>query len=271
MNWARRESRPARFRLIARLTRRLVAAFVRNVLRLTLLRLTLLRLVRQVVARTAMVAAPAVHAVAVLTAIELIVAVRAVTGILARILSKSLVWILRLRLAAAGNERRQTADIATLWIGRLRDRRLMLRLMLRLVLRAGALLVLGRILRLLVLARLERLGVARQIGLRLFAWRVRLVLAGLRLVDRVIALVEIVIGALWRAALLLLLIVVWVLLAELLLRRRDQTKIMFGVLIVVLGSDRIARTLRVAGELNVFFRDVRRRSADLHIGAVRLV
>ena len=45
---------------------------------------------------------------------------------------------------------------------------------------------------------------------------------------------------------------------------------MLGVLVVVLGRDRIAGGLRVAGELNVFLGDVGGISADFHIRAVRI-
>ena len=65
--------------------------------------------------------------------------------------------------------------------------------------------------------------------------------------------------------------VVRVLLAELLLRRGDQAEIMLGVLIIIFRRDRIAGALRVARELDVFFRDMRGGAADLHVGPVRLV
>eukprot|EP01035_Chromulina_nebulosa_P032394 gene32392-biopygen20904 len=45
-------------------------------------------------------------------------------------------------------------------------------------------------------------------------------------------------------------------LAKLFLGSRDQAKIMFGVLIVVFGRDRIARGACVARELDVFFSDM---------------
>lgn len=62
-----------------------------------------------------------------------------------------------------------------------------------------------------------------------------------------------------------------VLLPELLLRRRDQTGIVLSVLEVVFSCDRVARCLRVAGELKVFLRNVVSRSSDLHLRAIRLV
>src|SRR5262245_7895529 len=124
----------------------------------------------------------------------------------------------------------------------------------------------------LLVARRERLCVARQIRLLLrFARRVtRLVLATEWLRVLVVA-VETIVGPLLlsaRRVLLGLLIVVGILLAELLLRSGDQTEIMFGMLVVVLGGHRIARSLRVARELNVFFRDVRSGAADFDIGTV---
>ena len=44
---------------------------------------------------------------------------------------------------------------------------------------------------------------------------------------------------------------------------------MFGVLVVVLGRDRIAGRARVTRQLNVFFGDVRGGAADFDIGPVR--
>src|SRR6266852_3604908 len=60
-------------------------------------------------------------------------------------------------------------------------------------------------------------------------------------------------------------------LPELLLSRGDQPEIVLRVLVVVLGRDRIAGRLGIAGELDVFFGDVRSRSADFHVGPVGFV
>ena len=62
-----------------------------------------------------------------------------------------------------------------------------------------------------------------------------------------------------------------IVLAELLLRRRDQPEIMFGVLEIIFGRDRIAGGLGVTRELKILLRDVIGRTANLHIGAVRFV
>ena len=62
-----------------------------------------------------------------------------------------------------------------------------------------------------------------------------------------------------------------VLLAELFVRRRDQAEIMLGMLEIIFRRNRVARGLRVARELKIFFRDVVRGSADLHIRAVGFV
>ena len=62
-----------------------------------------------------------------------------------------------------------------------------------------------------------------------------------------------------------------IVLPELLLRRRDHAVIVLGVLVVIFRCNRIAGGLRVARELNVFFRNVRRISANFHIGPVRFV
>ena len=58
-------------------------------------------------------------------------------------------------------------------------------------------------------------------------------------------------------------------LTELLLRGSDQTEIMFGMLVVVLGGNRVAGGTGVACQLDVFFGDVRGGAADLDVGPVR--
>src|SRR5262245_38509725 len=60
-------------------------------------------------------------------------------------------------------------------------------------------------------------------------------------------------------------------LPELLLGSCDQAEVMFGVLVVVLGGDGVARRARVAGELDVFLGDVGGGAADLDIRSVGLV
>ena len=92
------------------------------------------------------------------------------------------------------------------------------------------------VLRLLMLfARIEGLGVARR--KRLAAHR--------RLLA--IAIVIAVIGEV--AALLALLLIIGLALPELFLRGCNQTEVMFRVLIVILGSDRVSGTLRITGKL----------------------
>ncbi len=61
------------------------------------------------------------------------------------------------------------------------------------------------------------------------------------------------------------------LLPELLLRRGDEAEIVFGVLVVVFGRDRIAGASALARKLDVFFGDVRSGSADLDVRPVGLV
>ena len=56
-----------------------------------------------------------------------------------------------------------------------------------------------------------------------------------------------------------------------LLRRRDQPEIMFCMLEIALRHDWIARSLRVARQLEVFFADVVGRSTNFHIGAARFI
>ncbi len=55
-------------------------------------------------------------------------------------------------------------------------------------------------------------------------------------------------------------------LPELFLGRGDQAEIMLGMLIVILGGDRIAGRARVARQLHVFFSDVGGGAADLDVG-----
>ena len=195
-------------------------------------------------ATTAMAPTATMHSEAILTTITLVVTVRR------RIL---------LRLSAACYERRQAADLLSPFMTALLIRLLIwLRLVWRTVVH---LLVAGR----------ERLGVTRQIGLllrfsRAVAW---FILAHERLGFIVIA-VKTLVGVLLagRTLLLRLLVVIWVLLPELFLRGGDQAKIMLGMLIVVLSGDRITRTLCVARELDIFFRDMRSGTADFDVGTV---
>jgi len=179
---------------------------------------------------------PAMHAVTLL-ALALVMAIG--TG------------ALRLRLVAAGDERRQ-ANFLPAVAARLR----------LILLRLGA--------RDLLVARRKRLRIARQIGLRLRLRRVaRLVLSAERLF--VFAFVVAIVDSGRALTLLRRLIVIGVLLAKLLLRRGDQTEIMLGVLIVVFSGYRIARALCVTRELNIFFRNMRGGTADLYVRPVRLI
>jgi hypothetical protein len=156
--------------------------------------------------------------------------------------------------AIAGDERRQTIAIAL--VRRSARRRspaiglLLARLMLLIGLGLAPLMM-------LLLPRRIGLGLARRVGLMLrFAaeWRVaRMVLLGVfqALVARLAFRTEI------RLAL-----------PELLLSRGDQPEIMLGVLVLIFRGDGVAGRQGIAGELDVFFRDVRGRSADFHVGTV---
>ena len=165
---------------------------------------------------------------------------------------------LRLR---AGDEGGQAIDAAGIGNHRLR---LGLRLILRLRTMLAFAMVFARLLvavGLAVAALLARIVVANE-GLRLLRDEARL-LAEMR---EALALVVAVFrrrlhfGVDARLRLVL---------PELLLRGCDQAEIMFGVLVVVLGRDRIAGRARVTRQLNVFFGDVRGGAADLDIGPVR--
>ena len=125
----------------------------------------------------------------------------------------------------------------------------------------------------LLIARRERLGIARQIRLLLGFTRsvARLVLAHEGLAVVIIAVKSLVGVLLAGGALLLrlrLLVVVWILLTELFLRGGNQAKVVLGMLVVVLGRNRIARTLRVARELDIFFRYMRSGAANFDVGTV---
>ena len=114
---------------------------------------------------------------------------------------------------------------------------------------------------LLMIALLIRLRVPLLI-LRLFAGRMRLGIAVSRL--GVLVVLETLVRAFGPR-------LIGLILAELLLRRRNEAEVMFGVLVVIFRSHRIARCGRVARELNVLFGDVVRGSANLHIRAIRFV
>jgi hypothetical protein len=155
----------------------------------------------------------------------------------------------RLRLAA-GDEGGQALDIAVVGGNGLLPLLIVLRLRL-LLLR----LILLRLV--LLLARIKRLRLGRE---------------GLAAHRRLIALAIVVIvvrGIAARVAALLL--VIGLRLAKLLLRGSDQAEIMLGVLIIIFGGDRVAGTLRIARELKIFLRDMRRGAANFYVLSVGLV
>ena len=163
----------------------------------------------------------------------------------------------RLRLRrAAGDEGRQAAFVV-------RFRLLRARLLLVIALLARLIIVVA------VVAR-EWLCVLRHIGLLARAERL--------LTKRLSVLAAFLVELFVRARLELLVVAAFgtrlevrVLLAELLLRSGDQTEIMFGVLEIIFGRDRIAGRLRIACKLEIFLRDVIGGAANLHIRAVRLI
>jgi hypothetical protein len=166
---------------------------------------------------------------------------------------------------AAGDKGRQPFDVFV--IGRLEALLPGLVVMLRLRLLMRLLILLRLLLRLLVrlLVLLRRLLLALIVWLLL--WRERLAANG-RLV--IVAVVKRVVGII--AGLLRLLLIEGRLgLPQVLLRGGDQPEIMLGVLVVVFGRDRIAGTLRVAGQLKVFLGNVRRIAPDLQVRSVGLV
>jgi hypothetical protein len=154
----------------------------------------------------------------------------------------------RLRLAA-GDEGGQALDVAVIGgngllplLIVLRLRRLLRLILLRLV---------------LLLARVKRLRLRRE---------------GLAAHRRLIALAIVVIVVRGIAAgVAALLLVIGLRLAKLFLRSGDQAEIMLGVLIIIFGGDRVAGALRIARELKIFFRDMRRGPANFYVLSVGLV
>ena len=55
------------------------------------------------------------------------------------------------------------------------------------------------------------------------------------------------------------------------LRGRHQPEIVFGVLKIVLGSDRVAGCVSVARQLKVSFRHMQRRAANSDVGPARVI
>jgi len=111
--------------------------------------------------------------------------------------------------------------------------------------------------RLLLLARIERLRLARRVGFaadrRLLAFAVIIVCVG-KITARFAAL-----------------LVIGLTLAELFLCSGNQSEVMLGVLVVVLGSDGISRTLCIAGKLKILLGDMGSRSPDFHVRSIGLV
>ncbi len=155
--------------------------------------------------------------------------------------------LLMLRLSA-GDERWQAVDVSLVFRTRLLRPLLILLLML---LRLMVLLVV------MLFARLVRLRLAR---------RERLA-ADMGLLA--IAVVVAVIGRTHLAGRLLL--VIGLTLPELLLRRRDNTEIVLGVLIIIFRCNRIPGALRVTRQLKVLFGDMGRGTANFYVRPVGFV
>ena len=172
------------------------------------------------------------------------------------VLTLTLVGRLRLRLSAAGNERRQAGIVAAFGT-RLRH------MLLRPAAAIGLRLLTRRIGWLLAL--LIGLSLTRLIGLRLSAAAVGHVahrLPGPVVVAPVVTFLAALVGAGGVVT------EVGIVLPELFLRRSDQAEIMLGVLKVIFRRHRVARGLGVACQLHVFIGDVVRGPADLHVGTV---
>jgi hypothetical protein len=184
-------------------------------------------------------------------------AVAAATVVTVRFALRLILLRLRLLRLAAGNKGRQPVDV--LIVARLRR---VLRPRLKILLLLGLRLMLLRLLVVLLVLRLapiERLRLARR---KRLAGQVRLL---------VVVAVEPIIVRIAAHLALRLLLIVGLALPVLLLGRGDQTKIVLGMLVVVFGGDRIAGTLRIAGELQVLFGDVGGGAADFHVRSIGLV
>jgi hypothetical protein len=142
----------------------------------------------------------------------------------------------------------------------LRARLELLRLMLGLVV-LGLIVLRLVLLRLMVLMVLVMLLLLARIELLRLTRRERLPLDARLLV--IVTVVAVILHISAQVARLLL--EIRLSLAQLLLRGGDQTKVMFGVLIIVFSGHRISGTLRVTGELEIFLGDVRRRTPDFYI------
>lgn len=146
---------------------------------------------------------------------------------------------------------------------------------LRLVLRLWLILRLRTMLALTVLTRLlliALIGLALTLLITLTLAHIGLLLRLRRDKARLLAeirkvlsiLVAVVADDVFAARLLLVL-------AELLLRGRNQSEVVLGVLIVVFGSDRIARRTRVARKLQIFFGNMGCCAPDLDVGSIGFV
>ncbi|MCP2129064.1 hypothetical protein ABH991_001605 [Bradyrhizobium ottawaense] len=180
---------------------------------------------------------------------------------------------LRLR---TGDEGGQAIDAAGVGDDGLR---LILRLRLGLILRLRAMVALAVLARLLLIALIGLVFALLMVTLVMIALAVAVAREGLlllRLRDEARLLAEIreilaVVVAVVAVAADRLVAARLLILAELFLGRGDQTEIMLGVLVVVLGCNGVAGRARVARELEILFSDVRGGAADLDVGSVGLV
>src|SRR5579872_2462505 len=93
-----------------------------------------------------------------------------------------------------------------------------------------------------------------------------------RLANRRLIAIHVIVAVVGRiATLLATLLIIGLALAKLLLGCGNQAEIMLGVLIIILGGDGIARTLRVPRQLEIFFRNMGGCSSNLHVRSVGLV
>jgi hypothetical protein len=227
---------------------------------------------RAVIARTAVPAPAAMQWEAVgLTFVAIaIAAVLTARSLTVRAAIRALTLLRRIlrlrRVLTTGDERWQSVDAVIVvlrkillrpWLKVLLLRRLLIILLLRILLRLR--------LRLRLLLRIERLLLqCRRVWLAAYALLIVAVVVK-RFVTAVAARFT-GLPLLW-----LLLIERRLGLPQMLLRGGDQAEIVFGVLIVAFRGNRIAGTLRVSGELEIFLGDVGGVASNLHVRSVGLV
>src|SRR4051794_6271690 len=174
-------------------------------------------------------------------------------------------WALDSLLLRAGDERGQPVHAGTIRYHRLGLRLWLVELRLRAMFAVAAMFALLMLVALLiwlcVALVVARVVVTRNERLRLHGDKAGLLPEMRKALTLLLGIIRghLIVGAWLRLVL-----------AELLLSRRDQPKVMFGMLVIVFGGHRIAGRSRIACELHVLFRDVGCSAANLDIRPIGL-